>query len=105
VRTHWGEQDFRLTHWYPWLPEARGLLAAGDARGLERLLMAGAWRQLGRYAEQSMFGFEAVFSYVFKWDILRAWLAWDEETAKTRFRDFIGQMTHFNDQVTHVEHN
>lgn len=105
VRTHWGEQDFRLAHLYPWLPQARDLLAAGDARGLERLLMVGAWRQLDRYAEQSMFGFQAVFSYVFKWDILRAWLACDAEKGKTRFMELIGQVTHFNDQVTHVEHN
>lgn len=98
VRTHWGEQDFRLAHLYPWLPQARDLLAAGDARGLERLLMAGAWRRLDRYAEQSMFGFQAVFSYFFKWDILQAWLACDAEKGKTRFRDLI-------DQVTHVEPN
>ena len=57
-----------------------------------------AWRRLDRHAEQNTFGFEAVFSYFFKWDILRAWLACDAEKGKTRFRDLI-------DQVTHVEHN
>ena len=98
VRTHWDEPDFRLAILYPWLPQAGDLLASGDALGLERLLMDGAWRRLDRHAEQNTFGFEAVFAYFFKWDILQAWLACDADQGKTRFRDLI-------DQVTHVEHN
>ncbi len=57
-----------------------------------------AWRWLDRCAEQNTFSFEAVFSYVFKWDMLRAWLACDADKGKTRFKDLI-------DKVTHVEHN
>ena len=98
VQTHWDEPDFRLALLYPWLPQARDLLAAGDARGLERLLMAGAWHRLDRHAEQNTFGFGAVFSYFFKWDILQAWLACDAQKGKTRFTDLI-------DRVTHVEHS
>jgi hypothetical protein len=37
---------------------ARDLLAAGDARGLEQLLMDVAWRRLDQCAEQGMFAFE-----------------------------------------------
>lgn len=98
VRKHWDEPDFRLALLYPWLPRAENLLAAGDARGLERLLMDVAWRRLDRCAERNMFGFEAVFSFFFKWDILQAWLASGADKGRTRFRDLI-------DQVTHVEHN
>ena len=98
VREHWDEPDFHLAHLYPWLPQARDLSEAGDARGLERLLMDVAWRWLSRCAERNMFGFEAVFSYVFKWDILQAWLVCDADRGKTRFTDLI-------DKVTHVEHN
>jgi hypothetical protein len=98
VQMHWDEPDFHLAHVVPWLPQARELLTAGDARGLERLLMDVAWRWLNRCAEQNMFSFEAVFSYFFKWDILQAWLACDAEKGKTRFRELI-------DKVTHVEHN
>ena len=32
VQMHWDEPDFGLAHLYPWLPQARDLLAAGDAR-------------------------------------------------------------------------
>jgi hypothetical protein len=56
------------------------------------------WRWLGRCGERNMFGFEAVFSYVFKWDILQAWLVRDADKAKARFTKLV-------DQVTHVEHN
>lgn len=98
IRLRWDEPDFGLALLYPWLPQARDLLEGGNAQGLERLLMNGAWRRLARHAEHDMFGFEAVFSYFFQWDILRAWLACDADKAQTRFRDLI-------DQVTHVEHN
>ena len=60
--------------------------------------MDGAWRRLDRHAQQNTFAFEAVFAYVFKWDILQAWLVCDPHEAKTRFGDLI-------DKVTHVEHN
>jgi hypothetical protein len=77
VQMHWDEPDFGLGHLFPWLPPARDSLAAGDARGLERLLMDVAWRRLNRHAERDTFSFEAVFAYFFKWDILQAWLASD----------------------------
>lgn len=98
VQMHWDEPDFGLARLFPWLPPARNLLADGDARGLERLLMDVAWRRLNRHAEQETFSFEAVFAYFFKWDILQAWLACDAEQGKTRFRDLIGK-------VTHVQHS
>jgi hypothetical protein len=73
-------------------------LAAGDARGLERLLMDVAWRRLRHHAEQNTFSFEAVFACFSQWDILEAWLDCDADQGKTRFRDFIAK-------VTHVEHS
>ena len=98
IERHWDAPDLGLAHLYPWLPQARELLAAGAARDLERLLMGVAWRWLDRCAEQDMFGFEAVFSYAFQWDILQAWLSCDADQGKTRFRDLV-------DKVTHVEHS
>lgn len=98
IQTHWDEPDFGLARLVPWLPSAREFLAAGDARGLERLLMDVAWRRLDRCAEQDTFSFASVFAYFFKWDILRAHLACDADKGKTRFKDLI-------DKVTHVEHS
>jgi hypothetical protein len=96
IRRHWDAPDFGLLHLYPWLPGADELMAAGDARGLERLLMGLAWHWLSRCAECNMFGFESVFSYVFKWQLLRAWLACDADRARLRFTQLV-------DQVTNVE--
>lgn len=98
IRTHWDDPDFRLAYVYPWIASARNLLVNGDAIGLERLLMDVTWARLDRHADRHMFRFEAVFAYVFKWDILRAWLAADAEQATVRFRELI-------DKVTHVEHS
>jgi hypothetical protein len=98
VQIHWNEPDFHMAHLYSWLPQAREHLEAGDALGLERLLMGIAWRRLSRHAEQNTFSFEAVFSYFFKWDILKAWLACDADKGQIRFKELI-------DEVTHVENN
>jgi hypothetical protein len=50
------------------------------------------WQRLSRIAESDPFGFEAVFAFVFKWDILRAWLARDPAAAKTRFQELIKEV-------------
>ena len=96
IARHWSEPDFGLAYVYPWLPRARELLEAGDASGLDRLAMQVAWRWLERCAEGRVFGFEAIVSYAFRWDMLEAWLACDASRAKTRFSDLI-------DKVVHVE--
>lgn len=96
VRKHWDLPHFGLEHLNPWLPLAAERLSAGDAIGLERLLVDLNWTWLTRIAEQSMFGFEAVVAFVFKWDMLQAWLASDAERSKVRFTELI-------DKVTNVE--
>lgn len=93
IERHWEEPDFRLALLHPWLPEARQRLDDPDARGLERLLMDLLWRRLGRIAEADPFGFGAVIAFVFRWDILRAWLARDAATAKIRFQAMIEEVT------------
>jgi hypothetical protein len=98
VREHFGEPEFSLNHFYPWLPKARERLLAGDAWGLEQLMMDVTWRWLDRLAEKGMFRFDAVVAYVFKWDLLQARLACDAGAAEARFRELI-------DQVTHVHQN
>jgi Protein of unknown function (DUF2764) len=98
IRKNWEVPNFGLTYVTPWFSQACELFESGDALGLERLLMDVAWRRLTQYAERNMFGFDAVFSYVFKWDILQSWLACDPLRGKTRFTESINQ-------VTHVENN
>lgn len=96
IRKNWDLPFFALERVYPWLPQAAERFSAGDAIGLERLLVELNWQWLTRCAEQSMFGFQAVVAFVFKWDMLQAWLACDPLRAKARFTELI-------DKVTHVE--
>ena len=94
IRRRWDEPAFGLAGRFRWLPEAQALLAAGDARGLEKLLVDGAWRELTRIGERDMFGFPAVFAYAAKWDLLQAWLAGDPEQGRMIFKQLIDQVTH-----------
>ncbi len=92
MSSHWDDPDFKLASVYPWIPEARSFLEANDPQALDSLLMGIIWRWLSRIAETNEFGFEAVFAFVFKWDILQAWLARDASKAKSRFQELIKEV-------------
>ena len=92
IASHWDSPDFKMAAVFPWIPEARSYLEANDASGLDRLMMRIIWQRLSRIAESNSFGFEAVFAFVFKWDILQAWLARDAEKAKSRFQELIKEV-------------
>lgn len=94
VRRRWSDPHFGLAGRFRWLPAADELLAAADARGLERLLMDVTWRELTRLGERQMFDFPAVFAYAGKWDILQAWLAGNAAAGKIKFQALIEQVTH-----------
>jgi len=92
IASHWDHSDFGLAAVYPWIPEALSFLDANDARSLDRLIMGVIWQRLSRIAESNGFGFEAVFAFFFKWDILQAWLARDPAKAKSRFQELIKEV-------------
>jgi hypothetical protein len=92
IASHWDDPDFKLAAVYPWIPKARSYLEANDAQSLDSLLMDVIWQRLSRIAESNRFGFEAVFAFVFKWDILQAWLARDAVKAKSRFQELIKEV-------------
>ncbi|WP_374088944.1 DUF2764 family protein [Methylomicrobium lacus] len=92
IASNWEHPDFKLEAVFPWIPDARGYLEAGDANGLDRLMMKIIWQRLSRITESNRFGFEAVFAFVFKWDILQAWLARDADKATSRFQELIKEV-------------
>ncbi len=96
MHSHWGQADFGLAYAHPWLPQAANMISQADAQGLERQLIDLCWNWLSRCAEQNYFRFADVMAYVFRWDMLRAWLACDATQAKVRFTELV-------DEVTHVE--
>ena len=57
------------------------------------------WDRLARIGEQSPFGFEPVFSFVFRWDILQRWLSYDAEAGKARFQELISEVTREHQQL------
>ena len=92
IASAWERADLKLGHVFPWLDEAAKRLEAGDALGLERLLMDAVWTRLGRIAERDPFGFEPVIAFVFQWDILERWLSYDAEAGKTRFQNLVSEV-------------
>jgi hypothetical protein len=94
IEAHWDAADFRLGTVYPWVNEASSYLAAADAMALDRLLMDTVWRKLSRLGDMRPFGFEAITAFVFKWDILQAWLQRDAFAAKQRFQTLIEEIKH-----------
>ena len=96
IASHWDDPDFKLAAVYPWIPKARSYLEENDARGLDSLLMNIIWQRLSLIAESNRFGFEAVFAFVFKWDILQAWLARDAAKATDRFQELIKEVKNGN---------
>ncbi|MGZ8239455.1 MAG: DUF2764 family protein [Methylobacter sp.] len=94
IEANWDATDFRLSTVFPWVLEAGNCLAAVDATALDRLLMDTVWRKLSRMGDMSPFGFEAITAFVFKWDILQAWLMRDAGAAKQRFKIMIEEIKH-----------
>lgn len=85
IMRHWSEPGFRLEGVFPWLREADRLMRAGDSLGLERLLLEALWKNLGRYAAEHEFDFEAVVIYVLRWSVIDRWTRYDGEAASRRF--------------------
>jgi hypothetical protein len=69
IEINWEDPDFKLGALYPWIPQARAHLEAGEALA------------------------EALLAYLFKWDILEQWLSYDKEEAKTRFEELVSEVT------------
>jgi hypothetical protein len=89
----WDRHDLGLGHLLPWIGEAADLLESGEAVELERLLMGAVWRRLGRIADRTPFGFEPVFAFVFRWDILQRWLTYDPGKGIARFQELVAEVT------------
>jgi len=89
IRARWDKPDFGLSGPFPWIADARGYLEQSDAKSLDRVMMGSVWKRLDRLMGDNPFGFEAVFAYVFKWDILNRWLSYDAAVARERFEELV----------------
>ena len=93
IESRWTEAEFGLGAVYPWIPDAQAFLDQGDAMELEKLLMGQSWTKLSQISDAHPFGFEQVFAFAYKWDILHRWLSYDAEKARERFEELILEVT------------
>jgi hypothetical protein len=93
IESRWTEAEFGLGAVFPWIPEAQAFLDQGDAMELEKLLMGQSWKKLSQISDAHPFGFEQVFAFAYKWDILHRWLSYDAEKARERFEELILEVT------------
>jgi hypothetical protein len=94
IERNWDDPHFKLSAVYPWIPQARIHLEAGETLALERLLKNTLWDHVDRSVSSHEFGFSAVLTYIIKWDILHQWLSYDIENAKARFEELVTEVTH-----------
>jgi Protein of unknown function (DUF2764) len=99
IERNWDDPTFRLSSHFRWVEPARQHLIAGDTLALERLLMQQIWQQVDRIAHADMFSFEAVVAYLFKWDILHRWLAYNRAPAQTRFEALVTEVIGEHEQL------
>lgn len=93
IENNWDDPHFKLSAVYPWIPQARIHLEAGETLALERLLKNTLWDHVDRSVPSYDFGFRAVLTYIIKWDILHRWLSYDIENAKARFEELVTEVT------------
>ncbi|MEM6531660.1 MAG: DUF2764 domain-containing protein [Myxococcota bacterium] len=101
IAAGWDRPDLGISGLIPWVERADQLLESRDARELNRLMMDSVWQRLSRLGDRRPFGFEQVVSFVFRWDILQRWLAYDASAAKTRFTELIREVTREHQQLFH----
>jgi hypothetical protein len=94
LERNWEAPDFKLAAVFPWIPQARAHLAAGEALPLRRLLFGLIWDYCDRAAQDKYFQFEAVIAYLHKWDLVNRWLAHNVEEAQIRFEELVLEVTH-----------
>jgi hypothetical protein len=93
IERNWDHPHFKLSEVYPWIPQARSLLEAGETLALERQLKNALWDHADRSVPPYEFGFSAVLVYIIKWDILQLWLSYDIASAQTRFEELVTEVT------------
>lgn len=91
IRRNWSKPDFGLASVHRWIEPMLDCLRSGDALQLERVLMRNSWNRLDALMarERPRFSFDAVLVYLFQWDILSRWVAYDADRARARFEAMI----------------
>ncbi len=96
LRRYWSRPDLGLGASERWVTEMVDLLNRGDTTGVERLLIGRSWNMLSARMTRARprFDFEAVLVYLFQWDIVNRWVAYDSSRARERFVGLLEEAWH-----------
>jgi hypothetical protein len=89
IGANWTAPDFGVGRRFPWLLKAKEKLEAGDAQGLEALVLQTAWASGARHLGDHVFDFEAVAFYVLRWSLIDRWSRYDATAAAARFTELL----------------
>jgi hypothetical protein len=98
---NWDRVNVGLDGLFPWLNETGELFGGGDATVLLRHQLGIEWRRLSQMSDTDPFGFLYVAAYVFKWNILAAWLACDASEATRKFQTLIEEVIGERQPICH----
>jgi hypothetical protein len=101
IERNWERPHFKLAAVYPWVPQVKRHLEAGEVLALDRLLKNVLWDHLDRTVPPYDFGLPAVISYRMKWDMLAQWLTHNAEKARERFEVLVKEITHGQPKLFH----
>lgn len=90
---NWDDPDFHLGHIYHWIAGVRQLLEQGQTLALEKKILGVAWNDLNRLVFGREFQLEAVLVYLFKWDIIKRWLCYSRDVARTRLQEHVERLS------------
>ncbi len=89
IRKHWQEPDFGIGKQLPWVNEVKTLLDKNETLELEKFLSVLVWNHYARDGSLHYFDFEAVITYVLRWDVVRRWESYDKKKAQFRFDELV----------------
>jgi hypothetical protein len=89
IRANWTVPDFGVGRSFPWVLKAKEKLEAGDAQGLERIVLQTVWDSGSRHLAEHEFDFEAVAFYVLRWSLIDRWSRYDATAAAARFTELL----------------
>jgi len=103
IEENWEDPNFKLSSIYPWIAQARELISSAESVQLEKLLMSVVWERLDSLTGISNFEFEVVLSYLYKWDIVNRWVAYDGDEARIRFEELMTEVMHGTERLFEEE--
>jgi len=89
MRKHWMEPNFHLGVHHRWAEAFRKHWDAGDMREAQRVVFDERWKDWTRIAEKQTFSFEAIITYLVRWEIVDRWTSQNADAGKARFKQLI----------------